>query len=81
MTTANAAAPTTTYFWLATFQWPTPTGIGTATLHSTFNVTGPITRSKALTHIKQTAEHEGIPNNAFVMFLTIEPDQMGTPAI
>lgn len=79
MTTTDAT-PTRTFFWLATFQWPTPTGIGTATLHSTFDVIGPLSRTEALTHIQQIASREGIPDNAFVLFLTVEPDQIALPA-
>ena len=79
MTTTDTAA-STTYFWLATFQWPTPNGIGIATLHSTFSVAGPFNRTQALTHIKHVAGKEGIPDSAYVMFLTVEPDRFATPA-
>ncbi len=80
MTTTNDATPTATYFWLATFQWPVPNGFGTATLHSTFDVDGPFSRTEALTHIKHIAGQKGVPGTASVLFLTVEPDQITGPA-
>ena len=76
MTTNDHTAGATKYFWLATFQWPTHNGFGTATFHNTFDVSAPVSRAELLTHIKAAAEQNGVPANANVLFLTIEPDQI-----
>lgn len=62
------------YFWLLTLQWPIPGGFGTASFHSTLDTAGPVHRSEILPTLKQLAHDKGVPANATVTYLSIEPD-------
>jgi len=73
---ANGPAPTTKYFWLVTFQWPVYNGFKTATFANTFDAPSSVSRAETWAQIKQGVGEHGVPEDANVLFLTIEPDQI-----
>ena len=76
----NTETATTRYFWLITLQWPVPNGFGNATFYSTLDAKGPIRCSEVLPTLKQLAHDKGVPGNANVTYLSIEPDLI-TPEV
>jgi len=76
---SNAPAPVTKYFWLVTFQWPVRNGFQTATFTNTFDVPNPVSRAELLAEIRQGVGEHGVPENANVLFLSIEPDRIPGP--
>lgn len=69
-------APVTKYFWLVTFQWPLYNGFKSATFTNTFDSPEPVSRAEMMAWIREAVEEHGVPQDANVLFLTIEPDQV-----
>jgi len=76
----NDPTLSTRYFWPVTFQWPVHNGIKTATVVGAFNTSGPVSRTETFARIRQGLVKNGVPQDADVLFLTIEPDLVTGPA-
>jgi hypothetical protein len=63
----------TTYLWVATLTWPTPTGSATWSKAASFTTAATVSRGKVLADVLKAA---GAPADVVIQFFSVEPDEV-----